>query len=281
MSNSRPDPGALVDLERYPIEALSDTRIQTVITNAQCDLALQNVCLLPGFVTSEGTKRLAVESEAASCQGFRRTARQTCYISKDDDPNWPEGHPRRRRLAGSYVLTAYDLIPENAALRALYCWPPLRTLVQAILGQKRLYLNECPYQAVNILAQDEGDTNSWHFDTDNEFTVTLLMQSGLGGGLFEIVPNIRSRRNENYDAVGRVLDGDGSGMVRFDIEPGSLAIFRGLDSLHRVTPVEGTRRRLAAVMCFEQSPGVTGDSTMNATIYGERVRTQLDSLTGR
>ena len=46
--------------------------------------------------------------------------------------------------------------------------------------------------------------------------------------------------------------GEGSGMVRFDIEPGSLVIFRGLDSLHRVTPVEGTRRRLAAVMCFEQ-----------------------------
>ena len=70
-------------------------------------------------------------------------------------------------------------------------------------------------------------------------------------------------------------------MVRFDIEPGSLVIFRGLDSLHRVTPVEGTRRRLAAVMCFEQSPGVTGNSTMNATTYGQRVATQPNSPTGR
>ena len=272
MSNSTPDPGVLIDLERYPIEALSDPRTQAVITKAQRDLTVQNVCLLPGFVTSEGTKRLAAESEAAALHGYRRTAHQTCYVSKDVDPAWPEGHPRRRRLAGGYVLTAYDLIPGDAALRALYGWPPLRTLVQAILGQKRLYLNECPYQAVNILAQDEGDTNSWHFDTDNEFTVTLQMQRAHGGGLFEIVPNIRSKTNENYDAIGRVLDGEGSAVVRLDIQPGSLVIFRGRNSLHRVTPVEGTRRRLAAVMCFEESPGVTGDSTMNTTIYGPRVR---------
>ena len=150
-------------------------------------------------------------------------------------------------------------------------------LCKQSIGQGRLYLNECPYQAVNILAQDEGDTNSWHFDAYNEFTVTLQMQRGYRGGLFEIVPNIRSKTNENYDAVGRVLDGDGSGVVRLDIEPGSLVIFRGRDSLHRVTPVEGTRRRLAAVMCFERSSGVTGNSTMNAAIYGPRLAILLSS----
>ena len=259
---------------------MSNPRARTIITTAQRDLADQSVCLLPGFITSEGVKRLAAESDAASRQGFRRAASQTCYISQTDDPGWPEGHPRRRLLPGGYVITAYDLISEDTALRALYRWSPLRTLVGAILGHKGLYLHECPYQACNILAQDEGDTNTWHFDTESEFTVTLLMQSGLSGGVFEIVPKLRSENDENYDGVRRVLYGDDRGVLRFDIEPGTLVIFRGLDSLHRVTPVEGSRRRLIAVMLFEGRPGVTGTDPINATLYGPRVAAQLNQPAG-
>ncbi len=281
MSNkSKSDPRALVDLERYPIDVMSDSRTQAVIAKAQHDLATQDVCLLSGFITPEGVKRLAAESDAASQQGHRRAANQTCYISQTDDPRWPEGHPRRRLLPGGYVITAYDLITEDTALRALYRWAPLRALVGTILGKEELYLHECPYQACNILAQDDGDTNSWHFDTENEFTVTLLMQSGLKGGSFEIYPNLRSPDDENYDGVKRVLDGDDSGILRFDIEPGTLVIFRGLYSLHRATPVEGPRRRLIAVMLFEDHPGVTGTDPINATLYGPRVAAKLNQPAG-
>ena len=80
--NSKPDPRALIDIERYPIDALSDPRTQTIITTAQRDLAAQNVCLLSDFITPEGVERLAAESEAASRQGFHRAASQTCYISQ-------------------------------------------------------------------------------------------------------------------------------------------------------------------------------------------------------
>ena len=277
---SKPDSRTLVDLERYPLETSSDPRTRTVITTAQRDLARQNVCQLPGFIIPDGITRLAAESGDAARQGFRRTQSHTCYISQDDDPAWPEGHPRRRQLPGSYVITAFDLLAQDAALRALYCWPPLRNLVARILGHERLYLHECPYQALNILAQDEGDTNSWHFDTENEFTVTLLMQRSVGGGRFEITPNIRSKQDESYEAVGRVLDGDDRGVLHFDVEPGTLVIFRGLHSLHRSSPVEGPRRRLIAVMLFERHPGVTGTAAVNAMLYGPRVAAQVNLPTG-
>lgn len=70
------------------------------------------------------------------------------------------------------------------------------------------------------------------------------------GGQFEIVPDVRSADDENYERVGRILDGERQGVHSFSLEPGSLTIFCGHDSLHRVTRVAGA---------------------MNATIYGPRV----------
>ena len=141
----------------------------------------------------------------------------------------------------------------------------------AILGHDRLYHNECPFQALNILAFDEGDSSPWHFDNENEFTVTLQLQAAEAGGRFEIVPNIRSDNDENYAGVQSVLDGHREGVRSFSLEPGTLTIFRGRDSLHRVAKVEGARRRLVGVMLFEQVPGVTCSDEMNAVVYGPRV----------
>ena len=75
-------------------------------------------------------------------------------------------------------------------------------------------------------------------------------------------------------------DGDDRGVLHFDVEPGTLVIFRGLHSLHRSSPVEGPRRRLIAVMLFERHPGVTGTAAVNAMLYGPRVAAQVNLPTG-
>jgi hypothetical protein len=55
-------------------------------------------------------------------------------------------------------------------------------------------------------------------------------------------------------------------------EPGALCIFKGCNSLHRVTPVSGNSLRIMGVFVYEFAPGVTGDPEVNATIYGPRTR---------
>ena len=59
------------------------------------------------------------------------------------------------------------------------------------------------------------------------------------GWEFEYVPLIRSRENENYEAVKRVLDGDRTGVIQLRQEPGMLVLFKGHHLLHRVAPGQG------------------------------------------
>ena len=59
------------------------------------------------------------------------------------------------------------------------------------------------------------------------------------GGNFECVPNLRSPRDENYDGVRAVLRGRRDQVQVVGFEPGTLMVFRGHYTLHRVSPVRG------------------------------------------
>jgi len=74
-------------------------------------------------------------------------------------------------------------------------------------------------------------------------------------GAFEYVPMIREPGNENYDRIGRLLDGDRSGVVRLDIQPGTFVFFEGRQSIHRVSPIEGKTDRHIALLGFRHQAG--------------------------
>ena len=105
---------------------------------------------------------------------------------------------------------------------------------------------------------EEGGCQQWHFDR-GKAVITLLAQAPEGGGHFEYVPNIRSDDSENFQAVSRVLDGDREHVRTVELTAGTLMLFRGHYALHRVTPVEGKRRRL-------QRPGAHLDNAQLARI---------------
>ena len=74
-----------------------------------------------------------------------------------------------------------------------------------VLGRK-VYRNQDKYQSLNISLQDEGGCQQWHFDT-GDMVITLLLQVPESGGVFEYCPRIRSKEDENFDQVRKVLDG--------------------------------------------------------------------------
>lgn len=102
--------------------------------------------------------------------------------------------------------------------------------------------------------------------------MTLMLQSARAGGEFEISPNTRTSDDPKIEDVVRVLSGDRSSVRVVPREPGALVIFRGCDSLHRVTPVVGDRQRMMSVFVYEDRPGVIGDPGVNETVYGPRTR---------
>ena len=146
----------------------------------------------------------------------------------------------------------------------------LAAFLAVALNVARLYRNADPYQALNISMMKPGGCQQWHFDTAR-CVITLLLQAPEGGGEFEYVPSIRSEENENYDAVRSILDGGRAGVRSVELEAGTLMLFRGHYSLHRVTEVTGTRDRLQSILGFNPEPGVRGSMESNILHYGPRV----------
>ena len=261
----------LIDSDRYPLDQADHPAARALVARCRAELAERAVCVVERLLTPAALAAMAAEAERLAPLAHHRAARRNCYIGVEDDPSLPASHPRRRFMATTLGVVADDLIPADALVRELYTWPAFRGFLAAIMGYPALYPNEDRFQALNVIVYEPGEQSDWHFDPDNDFTVTLLLQEAEAGGDFSLVPDIRGTADENYDAVGRVLDGDASRVVRVARPPGSLVVFRGHDSLHRVATVRGGRRRLVAVMCYEDRPGVVGDPAVNAAIYGPRV----------
>jgi hypothetical protein len=99
--------------------------------------------------------------------------------------------------------------------------------------------------------------------------MTLMLQTSESGRYFELVPNTRSDTDENHDYVARVFQGGcPQNAVSVARAAGLLCIFRGCNSLHRVSPVEGPAMRIMGVFVYETEPGIVGDPEVNATVYG-------------
>eukprot|EP00752_Nemacystus_decipiens_P015484 g13815.t1 len=269
---SRPD--AVIDLARYPLDAPDDPRRAEIVARCRSDLERQQYCELPGFITEAARARAVADALDALPRGHDNSAERNCYLQRTGDPALPSDHPRNIMLSASTRMLAADLLPPASPLKTLYYWGPLQQAIAEIVGEARLYPNEDPLQPVNTLCYREGDRSAWHFDSVNAFTMTLMLQAPERGGEFQIWPNTRSDDDQSYDQVARVLKGEADDRIRTVArEPGALCIFRGCNSLHRVSPVEGERLRIMGVFVYETEPGVTGDPQVNETVYGRPTAT--------
>lgn len=267
---TRAEPPDMVDLARYPITQLEGPRGRLLVAEGRAALAATGAWCLPGFLRREAVLAMAAEAEALVPLAYHGPTEATPYFYDYDATGLPEGHTRRRTSPRRLSQIAYDLIPEQSGIRRLYHWDALPQFMAAVLDAPRIYRSADPYQALNIAVMEDGGQQQWHFDT-NECNVTLLLQASEGGGEFEWVPWIRSDADENYDAVGRVLDGIRDGVRSIAIEPGMLMLFQGRNSLHRVAPMQGRRRRLQTILGFNRKPSQVGSLASSILHYGPRV----------
>ena len=174
-------------------------------------------------------------------------------------------------------LVADFNVPPDSAIRRLYEWGPLRQFLAAVVGFEQLFLFSDPCQSVNISVIDEGGQQPWHFDS-GRFTVTLLLQAPHRGGDFEYVPRLRDVGNENYEGVAEVLAGARDQVQVAELAPGSLFVFLGEHSMHRVTPVIGGKRRLIALYLYDPVPGRWSVRSSNIRLYGPGAEAAMDAV---
>lgn len=258
----------IIDLSRYPLDR-ADSEDYRALTIARHDeLDSQQYCTLPGFLQEGARREIVAAVEGRQQHTNRADGERNIYLERNRSEALADDHPKNIFARGCYNMMGAHLLEDDSALKVLYYWAPMQRFIADIVGATMLYPSADPYQPVNVLCQGNGDRSSWHFDSNNAFTMTLMLQAPESGGHFEMAADMRSDTDPNYKEVSKLLLGDTARVLQVSRSEGELVIFRGCNSAHRVTPVAGNRLRLMCIMVYETRPGVIGDPVVNETVYG-------------
>ena len=177
-------------------------------------------------------------------------------------------HPALRRFTTVNRMICGDRIPASPITR-IYEWQPLINILAEAMEKPRLYPMADPLGRINVMAYRAEEQLNWHFDRA-EFTITMLLQAPLSGGAFQYRYALRSDSDPNYAGVARLLAGHDESVQTLPLDPGTLNVFRGKNTAHRVTPVEGERARIIAVFSYYETPGVTFSDEDKLGFYGRK-----------
>lgn len=266
MSLTVSDPARLVDLERYPLQRPESDAIRSVVARARQELRERGAAEIEGFVSPTGVAALVRDADQLAARAHASSGQGTAYLEFPDF-SLPADHPRLHFADYAVRAVAYDIIPHDSPLRLLYEWDPMKDLIEAVLDRGPIYRYADPFGALNLAVMGRGEQLQWHFD-QTDFVVSLAIQSAENGGDFEVAPRIRSADDERYQDVAAVLSGDRSRVETLPMRPGTLLVFEGRYSLHRVSPIGGDRWRHVGLLAYDTQPGTMGSDLLRADRYG-------------
>ncbi len=255
----------ILDLERYPLDKPGTADWKKLVADCQSELERDGLFNLPGFVNSA-----ALETAVAQLKPILRTnaykhARRHNIYFKTTIKGLPELHPALTEFETSNRTLCADQLKQGL-VTWIYEWAEFSTFLSAVLNKPVLYKMDDPLARVNVMGYNEDCALNWHFDR-SEFTTTLLLQAPLGGGDFEYDRDLRSDTNPNYEGVADLLKGRRI-PTRLSLSPGTLNVFRGKNTAHRVTPVRGDKERIIAVFSYYERPGVNFSAEERLGFYG-------------
>jgi hypothetical protein len=256
----------LVDLDRYPIHDPDSALYGAVVAQARAGLADIGAAEIPDFLTAAGLAAMVGDAEALEATGHYCETPATAYLGFPD-PDFADDHPRQWIGRSAVNAVAYDLFPGPSPLRRLYQSETVLRFIEDILERGTLHRYADPLGALNLASMGHGDELQWHFD-QTDFVVSVAIRDADVGGDFEVAPRIRSGDDERYDQVKQVLDGDRSDVVTLPMVPGTLLIFEGRYSLHRVSPIEGPTTRLVGLLGYDTAAGTMSSDLLKQVRYG-------------
>ncbi len=241
-----------VDLQRYPIHELNSVGGRDMIANAHEMMARDTLCFMPGFLRADAVTKIVAEIEAMSAESHRIDYPCTAYAWTNNE-GFPPEHPRSALLRRKCGVLTTDQLNEYGPCQELFQFDELTEAIRAMLHFDTLFRSACPTLAIQINVMNEGDCFPWHFDT-NDGVVSFMIQNADDGGAFEYAPLIRDEDAENYAGVSRILSGRDE-PSRVEMPAGTLSLFLGRRSIHRVAPVGATvQSRLSLLYSYDRKP---------------------------
>jgi len=225
------------------------------------------VVTIPDFLRPQAIADLVAEAEAAAADAFFTSSTHNVYLTPPDPSRAPE-HVFNRQITSSKGCITTDQVPADSALHAIYDSAAFRAFIAEIVGETALHAYADPLSSINVHYAAAGQELGWHFD-NSSFAVTLLLQAPEAGGEFQYVRDLRDAESGdlNFAGVAAVLDNDRTPDI-LEVAPGTLVLFRGRNSMHRVTPTIGRRTRILVVLAYNTEPGIALSEAARMTFYG-------------
>ncbi len=255
-----------LDLDRYPLDDPDGPAGARLVEDCRASLARAGMFSLEELVRPAALARCVAEAgHVLDTAAFTHARRHNAYF-EDGIPGLPDDHPALVKVETVNHTICADQIAGGLLLR-IYEWPPLVRFLAAVMGKPALHPMADPLARVNVMAYRHGEVLNWHFDR-SEFTTTLLLQAPEAGGAFQYRRDLRSDEDPNYDGVARLLAGSDDQVRNLPLTPGTLNVFKGKNTAHRVTPVAGPRDRVIAVFSYFDRPGVMMRKAERIGFYG-------------
>jgi len=257
----------IINLETYPINNTGSIKYRELINYTRKQLNEDGCCVLSNFIKSDSIQRMKDEVDKKLSKIYFTNDKHNPYFTKDDKM-LPENHPKRIFSVRQSGYLNSDNLEKDSDLNKFYDLEEMLKFVSDSLEVFPLYkwadpLGKNPYSVMHT-----DHYFPWHFD-GNEFTLSILVQKAEKGGFFEYAPDIRSKDNENFEEVGKVLKGDRKKVKSLDLKPGDLQIFKGRFSMHRVTKIEGKISRYIALPCYVKDALKINKPEHSKQVYGK------------
>jgi alkylated DNA repair dioxygenase AlkB len=256
----------ILDLKRYPLDMPGTPEWNDLVARCKADLVKDGMFNLEGLVKPAALKNIVAEIQPVmDTLSFVHKRSHNIYFRKEI-PELAVDHPALQKVDTINHTVCADQISQSTIMW-IYEWSPFIMFLAATMGKDALFPMRDALARVNVMAYRDGETLNWHFDR-SEFTTTLLLQAPEQGGDFVYRTDLRDEDNPNYEGVAKLLRGQDDQVKTLEVSAGTLNVFRGKNTAHKVSTVRGPRERLIAVFSYFDRPGVVFTKEDQIGFYG-------------
>ena len=256
----------ILDLDRYPLDRPGSPAWLELLARCKAELAQDGMFNIEGLIRPEAIiKAMAEVAPTMERLSFLHKRSHNIYFRKEV-PGLAPDHPALKTVDTINHTICGDQL-EQTVVDWIYNWPHLAVFLTSAMDKTALFTMADPLARVNIMRYGDGEALNWHFDR-SEFTTTLLLQEPSGGGEFLYRTNLRSETDPNYDGVAAVLEGRDNAVKSHYLRAGTLNVFKGKNTLHKVTTCTGAQSRFIAVFSYYDRPGVRFNREEQVGFYG-------------